>query len=353
MKIGVIFCIYNCEEYVDRCVSSWFDLRSKIDFIFTVTSGRFIDYATLGIPDNNLQTKRKLAEWDFDYCSITGGEKLLDEDSSRNRCLEFLKPHHCDLIWLVDGDEFYTESDIISILDFVNKHEEIEAFSVNFKNYSIEYPLFLNYTRPTLYRNSMYGGIGRFFFDCFYSCSDGVHSIHDLPSIAIPPYIAWVEHYTWLPNISTFDKIKYQELRYCGPNGDRPVETRCSFCWQDDEKKLRLNKKHYDFWSIEVPVLRRSGELYSHDFKLDFNRSQNIINIQNLTASEEHVFSVYSTEGSFYGNYIIYLSPGLNYWINPNPNIHFEDLEDFLGFCVKCYFKEVLIHEEFLYLKTP
>ena len=42
MKIGVIFTIYNCEEYLENCLQPWFDLKSEYDFVFTSPPYYFI-----------------------------------------------------------------------------------------------------------------------------------------------------------------------------------------------------------------------------------------------------------------------------------------------------------------------
>lgn len=350
MKIGVIFCIYNCEDYVDRCVSPWFDLKEQIDFVFTVTSGRFKDYAQLGIPNRNQSTLKKLVEWDFDFMSITGGDKLLDEDSSRNRCLDFLKPHSCDLIWLVDGDEFYTKEQIRGILDFINQNETIEGFSIWLKNYVIKEPMFINFLRPTIYRdNRIYGGIERFYFDSFFSYADQNHSINDIEIMPIPPEIAFVEHHSWLSTQANRDKIKYQINRYCGPNGDKPLNVRCSYIWDEAENKIKFNSDFYDFYSEQIPVLREMLGCYDFGFRLDFNRNQNTITIFSLVEGV-YIFDVYSEGNTFFGSYPLHMSPGVGFWINPSPIINFDQSKDFKWLKIEVRKDQNLIHSEILHI---
>jgi hypothetical protein len=351
MRVGVIFTIYGCEEYVDRCLKPWFDLSSEFNFIFTVTSGRFKDYVDLGVPDRNYNTLKKLVEWEFNYMSITRGDKLLDEDSSRNRCLDFLKPYNCDLIWLVDGDEFYTEKDIRNIISFVNSTPEAEAYSIWLKNYTIKIPLFSNFLRPTLYRNRAFGGIARFYFDSYFSYADGIHQINDVEKIAIPPEFAFIEHNSWLPSQSTKDKIKYQEKRYCGPNGDFPLKARCSFVWNEEYNKLDFNRDFYSFYGLQIPVLKEMGQVYSFKFNLDFNRENITILINNTFAENEHVFEILDLHGNHLGNYNLYLSPGVNLWINPSSFKHFDSDPSFNGFKINVYNGSSLIHEENLHIK--
>lgn len=351
MKVGVIFAIYNCKEYVDRCLSPWFKLRDKHDFILTVTSGRFKDYLDLGIPNKNYQTLKELVKWEFDFMSVTGGKNLLDEDSSRNRCLDYLKPHGCDLIWLVDGDEFYTEDQIERILDFIKETPEKEAFSLWLKNYTVRVPLFTKFNRPTIYRNRLYGGIDRFYFDSYFSFADGIHEIKSLEIFPIPPEIAFVEHYSWLSTDAIKDKIKYQNKRYCGPGGDFPEEARCSFKWNPDLDNLEFNESFYSFYGSQIPVLHDSGDPYSFSLEISFNRAENRIDILNHLEEGAHIFIIKEFSGREYGSFEIYLSPGFSYWINPTGSEVLDSNPHCIGIEVEVFKDGLKIHSEKLHLK--
>ncbi len=352
MRIGVIFCIYGCEDYVDRCLAPWFNLSSEFDFIFTLTSGRFKDYADLDIPDRNKPTLKKLIEWEFDYMSITSGNKILDEDTSRNRCLEFLKPYQCDLIWLVDGDEFYTEQQIKDIVLYVKSTPEEEAYSIWLKNYALRNPLFINFLRPTLYRNRIYGGIDKFYFDSFFFYSDGIHEINDVTLHPIPKKIAFIEHNSWLPIEGSFDKIKYQKNRYCGSHGQVPIDARCSYEVSEDGKSLIFNRSFYSYYGEQIPILKEIGEMYSFDLELNFDRAENVLRIQNIELEGEFIFEILGLDLNYWGTYTLYLFPKVNYWINPSGNIHFDNEENFEGFKIRIFKNSILIHEELLYLKA-
>ena len=34
MKIGVLFTVYNCEDYLRDCLNPWFELKDKYNIIF-------------------------------------------------------------------------------------------------------------------------------------------------------------------------------------------------------------------------------------------------------------------------------------------------------------------------------
>lgn len=356
MKIGVIFCIYNCEDYVDRCLTPWFELKDDHDFIFTVTSGRFKDYELLGIPNRNQFTLKKLVEWDFDFMSITGGNKLLDEDSSRNRCLDFLKPHGCDLIWLVDGDEFYTKDQIRNTIHFIESTPEIESFSLYLKNYTIKYPLFTGtWNRPTIFRNRKWGGIGRFYFDSYFVYSDnkeGVKNVFDLEIRPIPRKICFLEHNSWLPTQATKDKIKYQNLRYSGINHDIPEGCRCSFEW--GEEGLKFSPSFWECRKLQIPILCEfPSEISNPSFQVNFERSHKKITISSDERFESLNVQIFelSNENPLGGFEIIELNPDVNFWFIPGDNRDYEAESNFYGMKVKIFQNSTLIHEVNLHTK--
>ena len=124
MKIGVIFIIYNCDDCVDACLTPWFNLREKYDFVFTITSGMFKEYHALGFPDRNQKTLEKLLKYKPNFLMLTHGRHLLGETDGRNLCLEFLKKNNYDLLWIVGGDEIYTEKQINDIIEYVNNNQK-------------------------------------------------------------------------------------------------------------------------------------------------------------------------------------------------------------------------------------
>ncbi len=353
MKIGVIFCIYNCEDYVDRCVSPWFELKEQIDFVFTVTSGRFKDYAQLGIPNRNQSTLKKLVEWDFDFMSITGGDKLLDEDSSRNRCLDFLKPHGCDLIWLVDGDEFYTKDQIRNTIHFIESNPDFDVFSIYMKNCTIRYPLFTDpFNRLSIYRNRKWGGIGRFYFDSYFVFSDEKHGIKDLEILSIPRKICFLEHNSWLPTQATKDKIKYQNLRYAGINHEIPEGCRCSFEW--GEEGLKFSPSFWECRKLQIPILCEfPSEISNPSFQVNFERSHKKITISSDERFESLNVQIFelSNENPLGGFEIIELNPGVNFWFIPGDNRDYEAELNFYGMKVKIFQNSILIHEVNLHTK--
>jgi hypothetical protein len=360
MRIGVIFAAYNCEESVDSCLAPWFSMRESFDLILTGTSGRFSDYQRLGIPNKNKGTLKKLVSWDFDYLSITGGDKLLDEDTSRNRCLDYLKSYNCDLIWLVDLDEFYTCEQIISIIDYVNSNLEINNFWINFKNYTIKYPLFLPWRRPTLYRNNIRGGIRNFYFDSYFSYSDG-STIEDENRIVIPREFAYIDHFSWISRDAVKDKIQYQNSRYCGPDGNFPADLRCAFVWNGEREEVEFNEIYWNHPAlgnghqikVQTPVLHEQlDEFFVHLFDLDFDRRENVLRIFNLEASGVYTFTIKDDNGNAIYQGILDLYPGVNYWISPSSSRIFSEDQRLAYLEIEVEKEKNVVHRERLHLKT-
>lgn len=354
MKIGILLTCYNCAKYVDACIKPWMNLKGKYDFVFACNSGMFRDYFDLGIEENNQETIERLITHKLDFLVTTSGRNLLDEDSSRNLCLDFLNKQDCDLLIYLDGDEIYTEEQINSVLNFVESNPEFDQYGIFFRNHTIYEGLFLNdFYRKSIYWMKRYGGIQRFYFD-----SDFVYNEPDAPytnTTGIPRDVAFVEHFSWISDDPrTKIKISYQNKRYVGWSGSVPENLRCAYVWDESRNKLDFNK---DFWTTngrhQVPMLREaSGPNYCFDFDLNFNRNENIITIASLNSHGDYEFIVDDNHGNRIYNSSIHLHPGINYWIAPSAERIF-DQEDNLVFLQISVIKDgEEIHSERLHFTT-
>tara|TARA_R110000744_G_scaffold101701_2_gene196000 strand:+ start:3782 stop:4894 length:1113 start_codon:yes stop_codon:yes gene_type:complete len=363
MKVGIIFAIYNCEEFVDECLEPWLKLRDSHNLILTCTSGRFKPYKDIGIKNKNQKTISKLVTKELDFISTTAGENLIDEDSSRNICLDFLKPHECDIIWLVDGDEFYTEKQIIDILKYVETNPQEEAFSLYFKNYTTNYPYFVKpWSRPTLYRNRLYGGINNFYFDSFFKFADGKHSIDDINMHQIPKHTAFIEHHSWTSREATIDKIKYQKVRYAtyyDKNSNTtinvPEDGRCMCVNVGGE--ILLSKKFHLIRSVIMPSLHEYPGNKILDYVLfSYDRINNVLRIKteieikdyNIIVRDLKTNKIYNQRSLTLGvgdpknlyNHVI--------WFVPEADIFSESFE---GYKIEILKDDKLLHIENIHTK--
>ena len=354
MKIGVIFAIYNCAEYVDACLEPWLNLRNSEDIILTATSGRFAPYKDIGIPDKNSETITKLATKGLDFLVATSGENLIDEDSSRNNCLNYLKSHNCDLIWIVDGDEIYTEGQIRGIVDFIERNPDTLAFSLYLKNYSIRLPYFEPpWSRPTVYRNkSEWGKIERFYFDSFFIYEDGVHGIKHTEILQIPKNVAFVEHYSWINNDYTRDKVRYQEVRYStwvddnAIHHDVPEGERCAKMVIDG--KLYFNTGYYKRVKQEIPSLHEyPTDTIISALSVSYNRSQNRIELRTEYKLEGYRLEVRDlADGFLYSKYDINITPDVIFWYVPGITQERLESEEFQGYRIELFMEDKIVHVE-------
>ena len=354
MKIGVLFTCYNCEDYVDQCLEPWLKLRDEMNFVFAASSGMFKDYLALGITEKNEGTLRKLITKKLDFLVTTSGKNLLDEEASRNTCLNFLKKQQCDLIILLDGDEVYTEDQIRKIFAFVQEHPTYDAYAINFKNFYFREGIFTyDFCHHRIFWLNRHGGIREFHFDNELHYEDGSDPYAYRRDI--PREIAFVDHYSWLSNDPrTRDKILYQNNRYTGHDGTFPKHLRCSFAWNDERQRLEFNQ---DFWAWkagETPTLHEmvQGSPYSFDFKMGFDKTGNKILIERVKISGTIVVKIFDGQNdSLLYTSTIEVLPDFSYWINPNVNLNYDQVEDFKKFRVQVFMKEQLVHEENLHIK--
>jgi len=354
-KVGIIFAVYNCEEFVDSCLEPWLKLRNSHNLILTATSGQFKPYQDLGIKNKNQKTISKLVTKELDFISTTAGENLIDEDSSRNICLDFLKPHECDIIWLVDGDEFYTEKQIIDILKYVEINPQEDAFSLYFKNYTTKYPYFVApWPRPTLYRNRLFGGIQDFYFDSFFRFADGKHSIDDLHMHQIPKHIAFIEHYSWTSREATIDKIKYQKVRYSqywdknnNTTIDIPENGRCMCTSVDGE--VYISKKFFTIRGSNMPSLHEYPTTKILDYVLfDYNRLNNELKMNTELEIKDHIIIVRDLKtNKIYNNIPLNLYEHV-LWFVPEVDTSSKEFE---GYKIEILKNGELLHIENIYTK--
>ena len=340
MKIGVLLSAYNSEDYIDECVSPWFELKDELDITIGCNSGMYKDYLDLGFTPKNKPTLHKLVDYDFDFLVSTGPKGLWGENDGRNAILHVLKST-CDVIWILDSDEFYTKDEIIKITDYVKRTPEYDWYSINFKNSIFLKELWVDgYCPPRIFRTDRHGGINEFYFDNHISYNDGTN-FEDKLNSSIPRTIAWVKHYTWLTNDPrTKEKVPYQNIRFAGG---------CSFNYDND--KLTYNEKFYHDRGLEVPSLHETIEMVSNQFTINFSKNQNTFFIQNVLCFGEYLFRIYDGQNSnlIYES-LMNLVVGTNYFIYPS-TIIFNDIPDFNKFRVEVLKDNKIIHNEFIYLR--
>src|SRR5258708_10369576 len=115
MRIGVLGCFYGCAEALPQVLAPWLSLKEKGDDIrIAAVHSQFKEYAAMGLSDADEATRRVLESFgprlDFYEHSATP----LSEHEARNIPLHFLLGENVDVVWMLDGDEFYTTADILA-----------------------------------------------------------------------------------------------------------------------------------------------------------------------------------------------------------------------------------------------
>ena len=352
MKIGLLLTVYNCDKYIDAVLEPWFKLKEKYNIVIAANSGMFSDYLTLGIPYRNEKTLEKLSKWDIDFLLTTKGKNLLTEDEQRNTCLNYLKRHNCDLLWVIDGDEEYTVSQIELILEFIKKNQEPDYYSVNFKNLTIHEHLFMDYTHGRISWMNRHGGPAYFYFDNQILYEDGTN-FNQVTSLEIPKNVAYVKHYSWLSNDTrSLDKIPYQRLRYEGYEVKRPEECRCQYEWNHEKNRLEFSKDFHQCRDIEIPILHEELLCYTHDVSIRFSRKQNAFHFEKVERDMSVDVEFYNGEtGEFLYTSRLDMIKGVTYFIAILPTISFDFDPNFFNVEVKMFENKRLIHNEKMHLK--
>ncbi len=265
LKIGVLFTAYNCADYINDCLNPWFNLKNNFNFKFAINSGMFKMYKDLGFPDRNSETLNILYKYRFDYLINTKDSVLLDEDTSRNNCLNYLKDiQGCDLIWLVDADEIYTENQIINTINFIRQNSGPDWYSILLRNFTFTDKLHLDFDRPNIYWTDRNNGIDKFHFDCHVLYKDGA-LYHQKNGLCIPKNILFIDHYSWLTNDTrSSEKIEYQKNRHHGE-----IDTKCSYVYKDGE--LFFNKNFYEKRKVNHPFLHEFLNIIDNRFTIGYD----------------------------------------------------------------------------------
>ena len=341
MKVGILLSAYNSENYIDRCLEPWFNLKKELDITIGCNSGMYKEYISFGFKPKNKGTLSKLVSYDLDFLISTGPNALLGENDSKNSVLHKLK-NSCDVVWIVDSDEFYTETDIKNVINHINETPEFDWYSINFKNYTFTEKTFMDgFCPPRIFRTDRNGGINEFYFDNHILYNDG-DTFENKPNQSIPRNIAWIEHYSWLNrDLTSREKIKYQNQRFGGE---------CAFKWNEDTKSLEFVKEFYYKRNLEPPILHEAIDSLSKDFTIDFLRTENKIFIKNIQNNLTADFKIYDGQsGDLVYETKMDLTPGVEYYIWPgSPN--FLDIKEFKKFRVEVVSSNKIIHNEFIHI---
>ena len=260
MKIGVLGCGYQCEKELDERLNPWFNLADRYNFIFSFVSVQFKEYANLGYKYDNSETEQKLIYYQGqDLIQYTYFSTIpLIESDARDKALEPLLKENCDLIWLLDlSDEYYTETQIRDIINYIQKEEFIDWFSIPMRNYIFLGKEWISgFCPPRIWRVNIIKDtynkfrLSKFYWDndVVYTCSmskpDIEKSYKEFSNKSVPKNLIndGIKHLTWLHSNGQ-QKYEYQ-MKHFG---------HCGYKWNYDTNQLEFNKEFHEKNNIPIP----------------------------------------------------------------------------------------------------
>lgn len=265
MKIGILACLYGNPEYLEPCLENWIKLKEKHNIIISVVHGQFKENHENRIPDNDKETLNKLLNNNYyKYLYIQNNHWYKSEKDYiyqtefelRNHALQPLLKEKCDIIWLLDLDEFYTEEQIENIINYIKQPESQNFcwFSIPMKNYILDGKQWVDgFCPPRIFRRSV-GDMVNLEIDRFYYDNDIIYkTTNDWPNETnykilankkIPKETCYVKHLTWLHSNGK-DKVNYQ-LKHFG---------HCSYKWNENTQKIEIDPDFYIKNRLEMPII--------------------------------------------------------------------------------------------------
>lgn len=214
MRIGVLGSFYECAELLPQVLTPWKDLKeSGFPIEIAAVNAQFKEYADLGYQNDDESTRVVIEQHKelFDFVHIAK-VPLLEKDV-RNIGLQYLLSKKVDLIWILDGDEIYTEQEIKGILDRVAQTPQFDYYHIYFDNRIFEtIRSGDDFFPPRIFRTDRNLGIREFSWDNEIVFNDGSGLSGRVPGI-IPKSIAHVLHHTWRKK-DALKKVRYQERHF-------------------------------------------------------------------------------------------------------------------------------------------
>jgi len=244
MKIGLIYTSYNCQEYIDGSLGPWLELKKEMgdDLLIASVSVPFEEYRGWQDEDEHSGTYL-LGVSDY----VVLDPKYIKEHEARNKAFQWLKKNEVDYYWLFDGDEVTTVDEIKKMIKFVKNNELTSWFKVSYKNYIWDKSHYLAepFCPPRIFSAKTYvqgcaAEASRMEWDndVLYSSKTSIYNQRDLSNMEIPYAIASPKHFTWLNNIRSKNKIRYQERHFSHGAG-------CSYKWNEETNSVEFSEEFY------------------------------------------------------------------------------------------------------------
>lgn len=259
MRVGVIYCAYQAEDYLRMSLDPWVVARQASlaghTFLIAAVSVPFEgfpqeDYADL--------TRSMLGDavhhGRIDHVIVR--DRPTKETDARGQALQWLVANHVDTLIQWDSDEVASLEDIQRILAFVEGQPYVPTFRVSYRNlvFTPNQWLAEPFTPMRIHRVDTPGGyVAAGFWDdnnvyyrrpwegeTGYLVRDA-----DMACITIPTTVAHPAHYTWLNDERSRRKVEYQLSRGWTP----------SFRWDYTANRLEWNPEYYARHGLPLPEI--------------------------------------------------------------------------------------------------
>lgn len=249
-KLGIIFSSYNTTEYNQKSLRPWLN---KENVAIAACSFRFEGFSN---EDNieNINQLVAIATVNNNLTVFCDKTAVLKEHEARNKGLEHLLREDCDVIMLLDSDEFYTEEEVNFVLETINSpdFDKNAWYKIHFKNYIIDGKQWIDGFCPPRLFNRYFREyeLKEFYWDndVLYKVDnayiDATVDYKKMPYAEINKDKLHVHHESWVGKRG-IDKIKYQNSHF----------GRCSFKVTEDGKSIELNPKYYELTGEEMPTI--------------------------------------------------------------------------------------------------
>ncbi len=212
-RVGILGCFYGCADLLPQVLEPWVALKAAgHPIVLAGINARFTEYAELGYPNDDTATRAILEAYRPQFGFLHFEPQPQAEKDARTQVLRFLLEQRVDLVWMLDGDEIYTQEQIQNILEYVRKTAQFDYYHVNFDNRAFGLRLEDDFYPPRIFRTDRRGGLGTFADDNTIEYRDGRGLFDSVPGI-IPKRVAHVLHYTWRL-ADAQKKIRYQERHF-------------------------------------------------------------------------------------------------------------------------------------------
>lgn len=311
IKIAVCFAGYNCVDHIDKCLKPWLKLKNELNLVLIATNGRY-SFSNKKLQNKGWGSLVKLVSNKLDFVLHGCDEKnQWTEEQSKKYMLNIAKDQKADLIWLVDCDEFYTETEIFNILNIVKNNPDYDGYYLNYKNYVFSLPYWIfGFGKRVIYWINKNNGIKDFYFDNDIEYNNGIKSGASEKIYPISKQIAFIEHYTWLADDPrTEEKITHQNVKHFGE-----VNCRCNYMY-DNEKGLIFNDKFYNSRNMLPPSLHETLDFFMYDFEMNLDVKENKILITSIEKNQIYYFKIFDDKDLLIHDCLMDLEINYNYYI--------------------------------------